>query len=107
MDITELQQFYSKTYSLGYLGVDINTKFALISLLGYLTYKIKQKKPSVTSYQIIKQISKNKFPEKFVKGLSVVVDDFSYGCKEFSTFGIEDKKIPQQISGILSTYTPF
>lgn len=103
----EMQRLYSRCYSLGYLNTDINTKFALISLIGYLTFKIKQKKPDVTPYQIIKKIIGDDLPEDFIKGLAVVVDDFAYGCKNFPTFDLEDKKIPSKIKEILNTYVPF
>lgn len=105
LSYNEIKQLYSDNFSLGYLNTDINTKFALISLLGYLVFKLKKKKSDITPYQVIKKI-KN-LPEDFVKGLSVVVEDFSYGCTNFPTFGIEDKKIPLKIREILNMYIPF
>lgn len=102
-----MQRLYSRYYSLGYLNTDINTKFALISLVGYLTFKLKQKKPDITVYQIIRKIVGDTLPEDFIKGISVVIDDFSYGCKTFPTFNINDKDIPNKIKEILSTYMPF
>jgi hypothetical protein len=104
---TELQHIYNEYFSLGYLNTDITSKFALISLTGYLVYRIKQKKPDITSYVILKKIIGDELPEDFIKGVAVVVDDFSYGCKEFPTFNIEDKKIPAKIKEILSSYVPF
>lgn len=103
----EMQQLYSRYYSLGYLNTDINTRFALISLIGYLCYKLRQKKPDITPYRIIKKIIGDNLPEDYIKGLSVVVSDFSNGCKEFPTFGLEDKKIPSKIKEILTMYLPF
>ena len=103
----DMQRLYNRYFSLGYLNTDINMKFALISLIGYLTFKLKQKKPDITSYQIIRKIVGNSLPEDFIKSLAVVTDDFSYSCKEFPTFGIEDKKIPAKIKEILSNYMPF
>ena len=55
---TDMQRLYSRYFSLGYLNPDINTKFALISLICYLTDKIKSKKPDTTHYQIIRKIKK-------------------------------------------------
>ena len=103
----EMQRTYGSLFSLGYLNTDISTKFALISLIGYLTFKLKQKKPDVTPYQVIRKIIGDDLPEDFIKGLAVVVDDFSYGCKNFPIFNIEDKKIPSKIKEILNTYVPF
>ena len=103
----DMKRLYNRYYSLGYLETDINAKFALISLIGYLCHKLKQKKPDVTPYQIVRKIVGDNLPEDFIKGVSVVVEDFSYGCTSFPTFGIEDKNIPSKIKEILSTYVPF
>ena len=103
----DMQRLYNRYYSLGCLETDINAKFALISLIGYLTFKLKQKKPDVTAYQVIRKIVEDSLPEDFIKGVAVVVEDFSYGCKSFPTFGINDKDIPNKIKEILSTYIPF
>lgn len=103
----EMRQLYSEYFSLGHINADINSKFALISLVGYLVYTLKQKKPGITSYRVIKSIIKDELPEDFIKGFAVVVDDFSYGCKEFPTFGIEPKKIPAKVKELLMLYLPF
>lgn len=103
----EMQRIYSRYFSLGFLNKDLNTKFALISLIGYLTDKVKSKRPDTTHYQIIRKIAGNDVEEDFVKGLAVVCSDFAYGCKEFPTFGIEDKNIPAKIKEILSDRLPF
>ena len=85
----EMRRMYSKLFSLGYLNTDINTKFALISLICYVTYKAKMKKSDVTHYQILMNITKDKpLPEDYIKGLAVVCEDFSYGCTTFPTFNI-------------------
>lgn len=103
----DMQRLYNRYYSLGYLNTDINTKFALISLVGYLVHKLKQKKPDITVYQVIKKIIGEELPEDFIKGISVVIEDFSYRCNNFPTFGIEGKNIPLKIKEILSKYVPF
>lgn len=103
----EMQSLYKKLFSLGYLNTDINSKFALISLICYLTYELQKKNPDVTHYQIIRKIAGTDIPEDFIKGLAVVCSDFSYGCNKFPTFGIEDKKIPSKIKELLSSYLPF
>lgn len=103
----DMQEIYSRYFSLGHLNTDINTKFALISLVCYLTSKLKEKKPDVTHYQIIRKIIGEGVPEDFIKGLAVICSDFAYGCTQFPTFGIEDKKIPDKIKEILLSWTPF
>ena len=104
---TRMQEIYSELFSLGNLNTDINTKFALISLVCYLTARLKDKKPDVTHYQIIRKIIGDELPEDFIKGLAVVCSDFAYGCKEFPIFGIEPKQIPNKIKEILLTWIPF
>lgn len=103
-----LRQEYADKFSLGYLNTDIKSKFALISLVGFLTYNFKKKKPSITSYQILTKVNdKLGLPVDFIKGISVVCEDFSYECKEFPTFGIKPKDMLKEIENILSSYIPF
>ena len=105
---SQMRQEYANKYSLGYLNTDIKTKFALISLVGYLTYNLKQKKPGVTAYSILNKLNeKLNLPIDFIKGLAVVCDDFSYQCKEFPTFDIEPKNMLKTIYDILKSYIPF
>lgn len=103
----EMQRVYNQYFSLGHLNTDINTKFALISLICYLTWKLKEKKPDVTHYQVIRKLSEGMITEDQMKGLAVVCSDFSYGCTEFPTFGINDKNIPAKVKEILSSWAPF
>ena len=49
----DLKQLYYDKFSIGYLNTDISNKFALISLIDYLTYRAKQKSPDVSYYKII------------------------------------------------------
>ena len=104
----QLRQEYADKFSLGNLNTDIKSKFALISLVCYLTFHFKQKKPSVNPYQILQQVNKDiGLPMDFIKGLAVVCEDFGYNCKEFITFNIEPKNTLNTIRDILKTYLPF
>lgn len=103
----EMQRLYSNYFSLGFLNKDINTKFALISLICNVTEKLKTKSPDVTHYKVIRKITNGELPEDYVKGLAVVCSDFAYGCNEFPTFGIEISKMPDKIKEILSNWMPF
>lgn len=104
----DLLKCYQENFSLGYFNTDIKNKFALISLLCYVTYKAKQKKPDVTHYEIIMQLTKNQsLPDTMVKRLAVICDDFSYGCTEFPTFELKGNDILKTIKDILNTYVPF
>ena len=103
----ELQKIYNEYFTLSYLGHDINKKFALISLTFYLKYKLSEKKPDITHYQILKKIIGEQVPEDFLKSLAVICSDFGYQCSEFPTFGLEDKQIPAKIKEILNEWLPF
>ena len=103
----EMQALYSKYFSLGFLGSDINKKFALVSLVCFLTEKVKKNKPDWTHWKTLYEISKGSIPEDKLKGLAVICSDFAYGCTSFPTFGIEDKKIPVKVKELLDEQLPF
>lgn len=109
----ELRQLYSEYFSLGYINGNntrspIENRFVLISLICYVTYKTKLKNPDTTHYQIITKLSQNLgLPDEFIKGLSIICEDFSYQCTKFPTFGLEGKNILLEINAILKTYIPF
>lgn len=109
-DYEELSKQYLLNYSLGFLGKDINSKFALISLLGYLTMKIKEKKNNVTHLDIINKINntgRKSISDKQAKSIAIVAEDFAYGCTDFLTFDLKDKEIPSKIKEILDSTLPF
>ena len=69
---------------------------------------MKLKNPDTTYYAVLMKLSdKLGLPDDFIKGLSIVCEDFGYECKEFPTFGLEGKKILEEIINILKTYIPF
>lgn len=108
MNYNELKSFYNKHFSLGYLNTDIKNKFALISLVCEVTRLSKLKNPGVTHYQILAKINESVgLPDEFIDSLSIICEDFAYGCKEFITFGLKPKEFVTNIKSILSTYVPF
>lgn len=114
MSFNELKKFYSEHFSTGYLNSTVNgrsvfeNKLVLISLICYVTYKNKQKNPDITHYEIIMKLSKNLgLPDDFIKGLSIICDDFAYQCEDFPTFGLKGQDILKEIIAILRTYMPF
>jgi len=116
MNFDELRRFYSEHYSLGYLNIpeenghsSFERKLILISLICYLYNKNKAKNPDLTYYSLLYKInSKVNLPDNFIKGLAIVCEDFGYGRnKDFPTFGLEGKKILEEIISILQTYLPF
>jgi hypothetical protein len=103
-----LKKIYSDNFSLGCLNTNMGDKLALISLICHLTQKAKEKKPFVNPYQILMSLTKDyALPEDFIVGLSIVCEDFMYGCKEFPTFGVEEKNVIFTIKNLLKSYLPF
>ena len=114
MTYKELSQFYSDNYSIGYLNSSTTTRspfenrLVLISLICHITYRTKLKNPDITHYQVIMKLSdKLGLPDKFIKGLSIICNDFSYQCTEFPTFGLKGQDMVKEVRAILSTYLPF
>jgi hypothetical protein len=106
----ELQQIFNRYFSLKFLSTNITDKLALISLTCYLVYRLKEKKPDVTHWSLLYKINNDNnlsIPEDYLKGLAVICNDFSYGCKEFSTFGLTIKEIPKKIAELLNCCLPF
>lgn len=104
---------YSKYFSLGNLNTNLENKLALIAMICYITNNINKTKDilnKVTCYQVICKIGKD-FPDEvhqdFFKALGAICDEFSYGCKEFPTFGIDPKIMPKEVLKILNTWMPF
>lgn len=113
MNFNELRSFYSKNYSLGYINSghgrsSIEERFVLISLINYIHYKAKLKNPDITHYEIIMKLSKNLgLPNDFIKGLSIVCEDFSYQCSDFPVFGLKGNDIVKEAVEILKSILPF
>lgn len=104
----ELRAFYKKYFSTGKIAADINMKFALISLIGYIVYNMRKKKPDVSYYEVCYKLMEGLgFEDIDVKALAIMVEDFSYECTEFPTFGIPPKEMPKKIKEILQKYMPF
>ena len=113
MNFKELKDFYSENFSLGYINSGhkrsaIEERMILISLIDYVTYKQKLKNPDTTHYEVIMKLSQNLgLPDNFIKGLSIICEDFAYSCTEFPTFGLKGKEILEEIREILKSYMPF
>lgn len=107
MEYSELESLYKDNFSLGFLGKDINKILALICLTCYLTKKLKEKDPDCTCWKVLYKINKEVVPEKFIKALSIICSDLSYGRDDFPTFGVSDRDIPAKIKELLEEYIPF
>ena len=107
----ELQKIYSEYFSLSYLNTDIGSKFAVISLICFLTHKMRLKKPEVTCYQVITKILDKElhtYNEQFLIGLSIICEDFMRNTTEYLTFDLKTQKaMVSKILEILSSWLPF
>ena len=104
---------YNNAFSLGKMNSDdLNEKLVLISLVALTTQKMKLKDPKITPIQILMSITGQKRDDsayyQFLEGLSIIVDDFSYGCKKIDNCGCKtSQEIINKIKEILSTWLPF
>lgn len=104
----ELEHIYNNYFGLGKIAGNINEKFALISLIGYIVYNMRKKNPDVTYYQVVYKLSEGLgLSDLEIKALAIMVEDFSYGCTEFPTFGLKNKEMTEKIREILSKKMPF
>lgn len=107
-DYTKLSDLYSKYFSLGSLGESINLKFALISLLGYVVNSMKKKKPGTTYYGVTAKLAeKTGLDEDTIQAIAIIAEDFSYGCTDFPTFGVQPKDMPTKIRELMGKFLPF
>jgi len=115
MKYKELEKLYKENFSTGYLNpkptssmTSFERKLELISLICLVTYKMKLKNPDTTYYSVLMKLSdKLGLPDDFIKGLSIVCEDFGYQCTDFPNFGLKGQDIIKEIRGILNTYLPF
>lgn len=107
----DLSAVYAYYFTLGNLNTDIGSKFALISLICYLTFRVRKKNPKATCLQVINKITekdKAKHDEKFIQGLSIICEDFMRNTSEFLTFELKtQKEIISKIKEIMNTWLPF
>ena len=103
----DLKSIFTNNFSLSTLGSDFSSRVGLISLICYLYFKLKPKSPDLSYWSLVYKLGNGIVPENFLRGLSILCEDFGRNCYEFQTFGIEDKKIPSKIKEILSSWLPF
>ena len=108
MSYKELEAIHSKYFSLGNLNININNKFALISLICYITTSMQKKQPDVTYYQVVNKLAEGTgTTEDEVKGLAIMCENFGYGCTDIPTFGIKPADMSKTVKDILNKRMPF
>ena len=108
---SDLKAIYERYFSLGGIAGEIDNKFDLISLICLLTDNQKKKNPDITCYEVIEKITakgKNKLPEPYIFGLSIVCEDFRKGSESFNNCGLKSgKEMVEKINEILDKWLPF
>jgi hypothetical protein len=101
-------ELFKDLFSLGFINSDINEKLALIALIGYTVMKLREKKPDVSYYQVVRKLAEGTgLHEELIWAIAIIAEDFSYGCKDFPKFGLEEKQIVPKIKDIMRKYMPF
>lgn len=107
----ELEDYYAEYFSMGNLSATMVDKFALISLICFLTKQARVKNPDATCYQVIMKIINDEASShnlKFIRGLSVVCSDMMKNTDEFLTFDIKTaKEMIAKIKEVLHQWLPF
>lgn len=104
---------YQKVFSLGNLNSDdMNDKLVLISLTALTYQKMLEKDSTITPLKILMKITNqqadNSHFYQFLEGLSILVEDFSYGVKKIDPCGMKSsQEIINKIKEILNTWMPF
>ena len=109
MDITKYKEKlkpYRMNYSIGFTGEDFTTRVSLISLLSYAFKKIKEKKPTLTLYELISDLGPTLSEDSRIN-LALICENLASGCTEFPTFDLKGKQITDKIREILKQWTPF
>lgn len=92
---------------LGYFGEDIDTKFGVVSLVGFLTMQARKKSPMATCEQVIKKIAPD-LPDDQAARLGYVCEEFMYGVKKFNLCGLKTaKEMTGFIKDALDKWLPF
>lgn len=109
--LNDLKEYYKDYFSLGCIATDIGAKFALISLICFLTKQARVKNPKATTWQVIQKIRQGKesnSSERLLKGLAVICDDFMRNTTEFLTFDLKSAKdMVAKINEILDKELPW
>lgn len=107
----DMREYYRDNFSLRCVSADIGTKFALISLICFLTKQARIKTPNVTPLQVIQKIRSGKEgnnSDKLIKGLAVMCEDFMLNTTDFLTFNMKtSKEMVAKINEVLDKELPW
>lgn len=108
MNETFKELFHDKMFIGIPVSQDVGDKIALISMICQLTWLLKQKKPGLDHYQVIRMCTKNKvYSDELITSLALVCDWFGEGCTKFPNLGVSPKEMPAKVCELLDNMLPF
>lgn len=108
--LTDLRSTYNRYFSLACLNVSSENKFALISLICFLTKQARKKNPEVSVDQVIRKVTNGKAMNSngLLRALTCICEDYLKTESEFPIFGAKSsKEIVDKVIEILNTELPF
>lgn len=103
----ERSKLFNELFSTGYF-TDIQEKFAIISIAGWLTNELRVKKPDVTYYNVLKLVTKGLGIDDIeLEKWAIIIEDFSYGISDFPHFDLTLKEAPKKLKELFSHMMPF
>lgn len=108
--LTDLRSTYNRYFSLACLNVSPDNKFALISLICFLTKQARKNNPNVSVDQVIRKITNGKAMNSngLLRALTCICEDYLKTEGEFPIFGAKSsKEIVDKVIEILNTEMPF
>ena len=95
-----------------YLGVpqsqDFGDVIGLFAMICKLTQALKQKKPGMTHYQVIRLCTKDTITDDtLIERLAILCEFLSIGCSKFPDLGVPVKEMPSKIKDLISKIAPF
>lgn len=109
--LTDLRSTYNKYFTLAYLNVSPENKFALISLICFLTKQARIKNPDATVEQVIQKIKGNDQDnsQELLDAITIICEDYLKDKDaKFPIFGAKSAaEIVDKIKEILMSEMPF
>lgn len=108
--LTDLRSTYNRYFTLACLNVSPDNKFALISLICFLTKQARVKNPDAKVEQVIRKIvPQNQNSPGLLRALTVICEDYLKDKNaDFPIFGAKSAaEIVAKIKEILSMELPF
>lgn len=108
--LTDLRSTYNRYFTLSCLNVGPDAKFALISLICFLTKQARKNNPKATVDQVLRKVLNGRAMNSngLLRAVTCICEDMLLGEGEFPIFGAKSsKEIVDKIVEILGKEMPF